>query len=38
MRDLEDMSVGMVYDLMIEKANDSAEYDTIATQADFDKF
>ena len=38
MRDLEDLDVGMVYDMMIEKANDSAEYDTIATQADFDRF
>ena len=38
MADLDVMDVGMVYDMMIEKANDSAEYDIIATQADFDKF
>lgn len=38
MQDLEDLDVGMVYDMMIEKANDDAEYDTIATQADFDNF
>ena len=38
MSDLEDLDVGMVYDMMIEKANDDAEYDTIATQADFDRF
>lgn len=38
MKDLEDLDVGMVYDIMIEKANDSAEYDQVATQADFDKF
>lgn len=38
MADLEELDVGIVYDIMIEKANDSAEYDTIATQADFDRF
>lgn len=42
MSDLDDLDVGMVYDMMIELANDSAEdtQDMIreATQADFDKF
>ncbi len=38
MADLEELDVGIVYDIIIEKANDSAEYDTIATQADFDRF
>lgn len=42
MSDLDDLDVGMVYDMMIELANDSAEdtQDTVreATQADFDKF
>lgn len=38
MTDLEELDMGMVYDMIIEKANDSAEYDKIATQADFDKF
>ena len=40
--DLEWLTVGMVMDMLIEQANDSAEdaYDTIreATQADFDRF
>jgi len=38
MQDLEVLDVGMIYDMMIEQANDDAEYDTIATQADFDRF
>lgn len=38
MSDLEDLDIGTVYDMMIEDANDDAEYDQIATQADFDKF
>ena len=42
MSDLDDLDVGMVYDMMIELANDSAEDadDSVreATQADFDKF
>ena len=38
MADLDVLDVGLVYDMMIEQANDSAEYDTIATQADFDRF
>lgn len=42
MSDLELLDMGMVYDMMIENANDSAEdaYDTVrqATQADFDNF
>ena len=38
MQDLEVLDVGMIYDMMIEKANDDAEYDKIATQADFDNF
>lgn len=40
--DLEHLTVGMVYDIMIERVNDEAkdEYDTVrmATQADFDNF
>ena len=40
--DLEWLTVGMVMDMLIEQANDSAEdaYDTIreATQADYDRF
>lgn len=42
MADLDLLDVGMVYDMMIENANDSADdaYDTVrqATQADFDRF
>lgn len=42
MSDLEDLDMGMVYDMLIEQANDQAEdaYDTVreATQADFDRF
>ncbi len=42
MSDLDLLDTGMVYDMMIENNNDSAEdaYDTTrqATQADFDAF
>ena len=38
MSELDLFDVGMVYDMMIEYENDSAEWDIIATQADFDKF
>lgn len=38
MSDLDLLDVGMVYDMMIENANDSEEWDVIATQADFDRF
>lgn len=32
------MSMGMVYDMMIEKANDSEKYPYVATQEDIYKF
>lgn len=35
---LSQMTMGMVYDLLIEKANDSEEYPYKATQADIDSF
>lgn len=42
MSDLEELDVGMVFDMLIEKANDMAEdaYETErwATQADMDRF
>ena len=42
MSDLDLLDMGLVYDMMIEQANDSAEdaYETTrkATQADFDRF
>lgn len=36
--DLEELTVGMVIDLITESANDGYEYDIKATQDDFDKF
>lgn len=38
MADLDLLDIGMVYDMLIEQENDSAEYDIVATQADFDNF
>ena len=42
MQDLDQLNVGMVYELLIENANDNAEdaYNTerVATQRDFDNF
>ena len=38
MADLDEMSIGLVYDLWIEKGNDRLEYDQVATQDDFDRF
>lgn len=35
---LEEMTMGMVYDLMIEKANDQHQYPYKATQADINRF
>ena len=36
--DLEDLSIGTVYDLFTESDNDSYPYQDLATQDDFDKF
>lgn len=36
--DLDLLSVGMVIDILFEHNNDSCEYETAATQADFDNF
>lgn len=36
--DLEQLSVGMVYDIITESGNDNCEYEQKATQEDFDKF
>ncbi len=36
--DLADMTMGMVYDLLIERANDNEQYSYRATQQDFDNF
>lgn len=38
MADLEDLSVGMVNDMFIEKMNDDCDWKQIATQDDFDRF
>lgn len=38
MEDLEDLDLGMVYDMFTEKANDSCEWRQLATQDDFDRF
>lgn len=35
---LEDMTMGMVYDMLTEEANDREEYPIEATQADIDSF
>lgn len=35
---LESMSIGMVYDLLIEKSNDNEKYPTKATQDDIYAF
>lgn len=36
--DLDNLTLGMVYDIFTESGNDSCEYKRIATQADFDAF
>lgn len=38
MSDLDDLSVGMVNDMFVEKSNDNYEWKELATQEDFDKF
>lgn len=36
--DLDLLTIGMVQDMYIEAANDECEYETLATQEDFDNF
>jgi hypothetical protein len=38
MADLEDLDLGMVFDMFTEKANDDVKYPTIATQEDMNRF
>lgn len=38
MSDIDRLSMGMVFDILIESANDNEEYDIIAEQEDFDRF
>lgn len=36
--DIDELDMGLIMDMIIEKANDSYEYPYIATQKDFDNF
>ncbi len=36
--DLDDMTMGMVYDMLIEQGNDHEQYNYKATQDDINKF
>lgn len=38
MADLDELSVGMVNDMFVEKSNDDYDWKEIASQEDFDKF
>ena len=38
MADLDELSVGMVNDMCVEKSNDNYDWKEIASQEDFDKF
>jgi len=38
MSDLEQLTVGFVFDVLTEAGNDSAKYRELATQRDFDRF
>lgn len=38
MADLDELTLGMVYEILIEKSNDDYEYDELATQEDIDNF
>lgn len=38
MADLDELTMGMVFDIFAEKSNDSWEWDEIATQEDIDAF
>lgn len=37
MKDMEDLSIGIIFDMFTEKNNDEYEYDYVATQEDIDK-
>ena len=36
--DLDYLTIGLVLDIWTEKGNDSVEYNTVATQEDFDRW
>lgn len=38
MEDLDDLTIGMVNDMFIEKSNDQYEWKEVADQSDFDRF
>ena len=38
MDDLDGLEYGMVVDMMTENSNDDCEYNTVATQEDFDRW
>lgn len=38
MGDLDLLTIGLVNDMYTEQSNDGCEYDTLATQDDFDRF
>ena len=38
MQDLEELDMGMVFDMFTEKSNDDVEYPKVATQDDMNKF
>lgn len=38
MKDLDELSIGLVLDIWTEKGNDSYDYKRVATQEDFDRF
>ena len=38
MADLDELSVGMVNDMFVEKSNDNYDWKEIASQEDFDRF
>lgn len=38
MKDLDELSVGMVNDMFVEKSNDNYDWKELASQDDFDRF
>lgn len=38
LKDLDEITLGVVFDIITERGNDSHEYDELATQADIDAF
>ena len=36
--DMDMLTMGMVYDMFTEQANDGEKYEELATQSDFDRF